>query len=80
MSVDIEGNLDALIAAAQRREPQDELRRMIHYLVPEYHHPCLHVDIETRRPRAPSTNLRRLPKTLTASTPARFDDTLRGSA
>jgi FlaA1/EpsC-like NDP-sugar epimerase len=79
-SVDIDGNLDALIEAAKRREPQDELRRMIHYLVPEYHHPCLHIDIDARRVRTPSGNIRRVAKTLAASTPVRFDDTLRGSA
>jgi FlaA1/EpsC-like NDP-sugar epimerase len=46
-SMDLDNSIDGLIAAARRREPVLELRRMIHYLVPEYSHPSVNRPTET---------------------------------
>ncbi|MEO7086125.1 MAG: nucleoside-diphosphate sugar epimerase/dehydratase [Gemmatimonadaceae bacterium] len=40
-SIDLDSSIDRLVAAARRREPVLELRRMIHCLVPEYTHPSV---------------------------------------
>jgi FlaA1/EpsC-like NDP-sugar epimerase len=46
-SIDLDGSIDGLVAAARRRETVLELRRMIHYLVPEYTHPSVTRPTET---------------------------------
>jgi FlaA1/EpsC-like NDP-sugar epimerase len=45
--IDIDTSIDGLVAAARRRETVLELRRMIHYLVPEYNHPSVNRPTET---------------------------------
>jgi FlaA1/EpsC-like NDP-sugar epimerase len=50
-SGDVLTRVDALIAAAQRREPREQLRQLIHGLVPEYQRPELAESVGKQRPR-----------------------------
>jgi FlaA1/EpsC-like NDP-sugar epimerase len=75
-SVEIDDYVGALISAAQRREPQDELRRMIQLLVPEYQHANGSgngTGAPARRPRGNlGVDVLPVPVTLSARTSGRF--------
>lgn len=77
-SVEVDTLVDALIEAARHSAPEADLRRMIHYLVPEYCHPSLsgHETARPVRARRTTPDPRTPPQPLVTRATRQLDGTL----